>query len=90
MVAFLLEALIAVWLTGEMDLVLKNIKSDSWNGLPVITYHAALTNIITQPQLRKMYLLLELMFAAWVMYEAADMRQHNGSRAGRKTGCICV
>lgn len=64
MVAFLLEALIAVWLTGEMDLVLKNIKSDSWNGLPVITYHAALTNIITQPQLRKIYLLLELMFVA--------------------------
>lgn len=78
-VVFLLEALIAVWLTGELDLILKNIKNDSWNGLPVITYHAALTNIMTQPQLRKIYLLLELMFAAWVMYEDADMRQHISS-----------
>ena len=71
-IAFLTGSVLMVWLVAELDLILQN----AGDRLPVMSYTTALINIITQPQLRKMYLLFELMFGAWIMYEAAAIGQH--------------
>lgn len=72
-IAFLTGSVLMVWLVAELDLILRRGAVDR---LPVMSYTTALINIITQPQLRKMYLLFELMFGAWIMYEAAAIGQH--------------
>lgn len=72
-IAFLTGSVLMVWLVAELDLILRRGEVDR---LPVMPYTTALINIIRQPQLRKMYLLFELMFGAWIMYEAAAIGQH--------------